>query len=139
MFFQSDKRLFVITDQHTFGRSKINGNRKFGFFNQLHPIEECFLKNVFIICLISNHSVFGVSKDCKSVFTGFLLQIRQHFGVNTPFEQYFPIFGINDLCAVIGQDVSAIVTQLQFLCQRQNPISGPTGGQNNMYSHLLYF
>ena len=93
------------------------------------------------ICLFSGESVIMVSswyvEQRKSILTGFLFQIRQHFRIYATFKQNLSVLCIDNLTTIIGKDKTSVISKFKRFCQRQQTIGRPAGSQNNTYSHLL--
>ena len=62
VIFQTNQCFFVIAHQHTLTRSKINGSRKFFFFNYLQVIQPGFILDMFIFRRIRYDRIIMISE-----------------------------------------------------------------------------
>ena len=80
-----------------------------------------------------------IGKDSKTVFTGFLFQIRQHLRVYPTLKQEFTILRIDNLPTIIRQNKASIVSKFQLHGKGHKAICRSAGSQYDTYSHLLHF
>ena len=88
---------------------------------------------------IRHDRISVISKDRKTVFLGFLLQISDMFRIDAAFKYHFSVGSVNHLTSVIREDIPVICTQFKFLGQWQQTVSGASRCQHDTHAHLLYF
>ena len=139
MVLQPHQSFLVIAHQHTFARRVIYCRREKLLMLQLHAVQGRFGSHMRIIRVIRHDRIPVISKDRKTVFLGFLLQISDMFRIDTAFKYHLSVGSVNHLATVIREDIPVICTQFQFLGQWQQTVSGTSRCQHDAYAHLLHF
>ena len=104
-----------------------------------HSVQSRLGLHMRVIRVIRHDRISVISKDRKTVFLGFLLQISDMFRIDAAFKYHFSVGSVNHLTSVIREDIPVICTQFKFLGQWQQTVSGASRCQHDTHAHLLYF
>ena len=138
MLFEADKRLLIIARKHNLTRMETDFFRKSVCLAQLHTVESRFLKNTFVRRIVRQHLIFTIREDRKTVFLCFPFEVRDKSGIDAFLEKQFVRLHIDDLSAVVREDISAVFIQLQFLSQPDDTVRRPSRSQYHLDAHLLH-
>ena len=129
---------FVVAHQHALARGKVDGGRELFLLYHDQVVQFGFVQHMFVVRVVGQNQVIVVSKQGKAVLPGFLLQVRQHFGIDPAFEKYLSVLCIDNLATVVRQDKSTVIAQFQGFGHFHQAVRRTTRCQHHTHAHLLY-
>ena len=101
MIFQTNQLLFIVTGEDTFAGTEVDSLREIIDTDHTHIVQGCFFLHMLVVGFVGQDIIFMVSENGKVVFLCFLVQIGQHFRIDTFFKKQFTSLYIDDLSTVI--------------------------------------
>ena len=98
---QFGQGVIVVAHQHHLARGEVDGGGEFVLFDDFQPVQCGFLADVRVVRIAGQDGVIVVGEDVEVVLPGLFLQVGDQFGVDAAFEDDFPVFGLDDLAAVV--------------------------------------
>ena len=128
---------FVVADEHHLAGLEIDGDGKLRFVDYLQSVEPGFGLDVRVVGGVGDEAVAVVGEYGEVVFARFLFEVGQHFGVDAPFKHDLAGACVDDLAAVVCNDVSAVGGQVELPGHGQESVGRPSGGEHERDAGLL--